>query len=89
MSRALGIDLLWRRRLARRVAAWSGIEAATVALDRWLVLAGTPNQASLPGTQQRHLLGSDLHPHGFYIQRLPDQLTGPLVEIGTVFGGSR
>ena len=51
----------------------------------WLAAAGTPNQASLLALSERSLLARIAALAVFYLQRLPDQLTGPIVEIGTVF----
>ena len=82
---ALGIDLLLRRRFATAFAAGLTSGALLLPWIGWLALAGTPNQASLLALNNDTFGDRIFTLAGFYMQRLPDQLTGPLVEIGTVF----
>ena len=84
-SGALGIDLLWRRHPSTAGATGLTWGALLLPWIGWLVLAATPNQASLLALNNDTFWDRIFTLTGFYMQRLPDQLTGPLVEIGTVF----
>jgi len=85
LAGALGIDLLLRRRWQTAVAA--GLTWGTLLLPwvAWLAVAGSPNQVSLLALNEESLRHRISALAVFYVQRLPDQLTGPIVEIGTVF----
>ncbi len=85
LAGALVIDLLLRRRWRAAVAAGLTCGALLLPWVGWLAAAGTPNQASLLALNEQSLLARIAALAVFYLQRLPDQLTGPLVEIGTVF----
>jgi hypothetical protein len=82
---ALGIDLLLRRRFTTAVAAGLTWGALLLPWIGWLVLAGTPNQVSLLALKNDSFGDRISALAIFYLQRLPDQLTGPFVEVGTVF----
>jgi hypothetical protein len=82
---AVGIDLLIRRRGPTALGAGLTMGALLLPWVGWLILAGAPNQASLLALNDQGLLNRITSLAIFYLQRLPDQLTGPLVEIGTVF----
>jgi hypothetical protein len=84
---AVNLDL-WLR--GRRVAAVSAGLVATIAIAPWLVWLALVHQGTQVELLAQGGLGSRLWQHAlFYIQRIPDQLTGPAVEIGTVFRNSR
>ncbi len=77
------IDLVTRRRW--REALTTGFLATIVVLPwaLWLVRVGHGTQ---PELLLRESLAALIRSQSlFYLQRIPDQLTGPLVEIGTVF----
>src|SRR6202021_989788 len=82
---AVGIDLFIRRRGPTVLGAGLTMGALLLPWVGWLILAGAPNQASLLALNDQGLLSRITSLAIFYLQRLPDQLTGPLVEIGTVF----
>jgi hypothetical protein len=82
---AAGIVLgLWSRG-ARRAALTAAAIASVVVLP-WLAwLAFTPRQTQVglfPGTRVLAVIAENSL---FYVRRLPDMVTGPFVEIGTVF----
>ena len=82
---AVGIDLLLRRRWPTAIAAgltWVGLLLPWVG---WLAFGGTPNQVNLLALHEQWFGDRISALAVFYLQRLPDQLTGPFVEIGTVF----
>jgi hypothetical protein len=85
LAAALGLDLLLRRRWSTVVAA--GLTSAALLLPwaGWLAVAGSPTQVSLLALNQASFGGRVAALALFYLQRLPDQLTGPIVEVGTVF----
>jgi hypothetical protein len=88
---AVVLDLVLRRRPrdAVLVAAMT-----TVLVSPWLVWLAT---AGLRGASQTALLGQGQegwlarigHLAVFYVERIPDQITGPLVEVATRFQASR
>ena len=84
---ALLLDLWLRDRHAAAASAGLVVVALILPWVAWLTVVGHDTQIRLLAEQglasrvARHLL--------FYLQRIPDQLTGPVVEIGTVFGHSR
>ncbi len=77
----------------RRWAAATACLATTVVLIApwllWLASIRTNTQAELIGRGPGGLAALIASQCLFYIQRLPDQLTGPIVEVGTVFARSR
>ncbi len=88
---AVVIDLAWRRRWL----AATGVTAATAVLVvpwlAWLAMMthGSPTQAGLfarAATLSTERLGEQVL---FYVQRIPDQVTGPFVEVATRFQSSR
>ena len=85
LAGAVAIDLLLRRRWPTAVTA--GLTWGILVLPwlGWLALAGTPNQVSLLSLNEGGISNRISALAVFYLQRLPDQLTGPLVEVGTVF----
>jgi len=85
LAGALGIDLRLRRRWRTAVAAGLTCGAVLLPWVGWLAAAGTPSQASLLALNEQSLGARVSALAVFYVQRLPDQLTGPIVEIGTVF----
>ena len=82
---AAGADLLLRRRFNTLVATGLTSSALVLPWVAWLVRAGSPNQASLLALNEQSFWERISALAVFYVQRLPDQLTGPFVEIGTVF----
>jgi Dolichyl-phosphate-mannose-protein mannosyltransferase len=85
LAAALGIDLILRRRWLTAGAAGLTWGALLLPWIGWLVLAGTPNQVSLLASNDESFWHRISALAIFYLQRLPDQLTGPFVEVGTVF----
>ena len=85
LAGALGIDLLLRRRWTTAVAAGLTWGALLLPWIGWLALAGTPNQVGLLALKDESFGNRISALALFYLQRLPDQLTGPFVEVGTVF----
>jgi hypothetical protein len=85
LAGALGIDLVLRRRWSTVAAAALTWAASLIPWAAWLAVASTPTQVSLLALNEERLAGRIAGLAVFYLQRLPDQLTGPIVEIGTVF----
>jgi hypothetical protein len=93
---ALGLALavvldLWIRRC--RMAAVTAFAVSVLLVSPWIVwsaLVGREQstQAGLLLRGAAAPIGSPLGQAVFYIQRIPDQLTGPLVEYATVIGRS-
>lgn len=86
LALAIVLDLWIRGR--RLAAAAAGMAVFLLALPwaAWLISIGRGTQ---PGLLAQGGLGERVVRQSlFYIQRLPDQLTGPVVEIGTVFRSS-
>jgi len=81
----LGIDLLLRRRWTTAVAAGLTWGALLLPWIGWLALAGTPNQVGLLALKNESFGNRISALALFYLHRLPDQLIGPFVEVGTVF----
>jgi hypothetical protein len=82
---ALAIDLLLRGRWKTAFAAGLTCGALLLPWVGWLAIARTPTQVSLLAVSDESFAGRVSAQVLFYLQRLPDQLTGPIVEIGTVF----
>jgi hypothetical protein len=80
---AAGLELLARRRWMTVLAAGSTAIVLILPWVGWLAIVRENTQASLVG--RGGLPGLIATQGRFYLQRLPDQLTGPFVEIGTVF----
>jgi hypothetical protein len=85
LAGALGIDLFLRRRWSTAVSAGLTSGALLIPWIGWLALAGTPNQVGLLALKDESFGNRISALALFYVQRLPDQLTGPFVEVGTVF----
>jgi hypothetical protein len=85
LALALLIDLALCRRWSTAVAA--GLTSAALLLPwaGWLAVASTPSQVSLLALNEESFGARIAALAIFYLERLPDQLTGPIVEIGTVF----
>jgi hypothetical protein len=86
LALAIGLDLLLRKRPAVGVAA-AFITAVLVApWVAWLVKVQHNTQVALltRGSLAERVAGNAL----FYLRRLPDALTGPFIEVATVFRGS-
>jgi hypothetical protein len=80
---AVMIDLLLRRRRPTAVAA--GLTCLLLLLP-WVVWLATVRENTQAGLLARDDMASRIVSQAvFYLQRLPDQLTGPVVEVGTVF----
>jgi hypothetical protein len=86
LALAVGLDLAIRGRWTTLGAA--GLTATVLVLPwvAWLAGVGRPSQAALlpRGGWAELVAGNAL----FYLRRLPDALTGPFVEVATVFGRS-
>jgi hypothetical protein len=85
LAGALGIDLFLRRRWLALVAAGLTWGALLLPWVRWLAVGRTPNQVSLLALKDESFGNRVSTLATFYFQRTPDQLTAPIVEIGTVF----
>ena len=86
LTAAVGIDLVARRRFADAAAAVGSAAFFVLPWVGWMATTGTAAE-----TQAGLLVGGDgtwterfVRQLVFYIQRIPDQLTGPFVEVGTV-----
>jgi hypothetical protein len=83
LALSAGLDLIARGRRAKAFTAWAVAAALALPWVGWLAAAPGGTQArlltegGLPARVARQSL--------FYAQRLPDLLTGPVVETGTVF----
>jgi hypothetical protein len=87
LALAAGLELLLRKRWSAALTA--GLVATLVVLP-WLAWMATAQRK----TQAEYFVEGRFDDRVerlavFYIQRLPDQLTGPIVEFGTVFRRSR
>jgi hypothetical protein len=83
---AIGLDLLRRRRWSSLGAAGLSAAALTLPWIAWSAASRRPTQLDLlVGDHLATLVARQLV---FYAQRIPDQLIGPVVEIGTVFANS-
>jgi hypothetical protein len=87
LALALAIPLLLARNWSAALRFGTGIAVMLAPWVGWLLLVGHGTQASL-------FVGGSLgervaHQALFYVQRVPDQITGPIVEVGTVFRTSR
>jgi Dolichyl-phosphate-mannose-protein mannosyltransferase len=83
------IELAARRRWSAAIACLSTTFVLIAPWLIWLASVRENTQAELIGRGPGGLgalIGSQCL---FYVQRLPDQLTGPIVEVGTVFARSR
>ncbi|HWE37400.1 MAG TPA: hypothetical protein VG406_12600, partial [Isosphaeraceae bacterium] len=83
LALAIGIDLGLRGR--RRSAATMGLVVAAILAPWafWMARVGQGTQVGLvPGEGLPRVLAENAW---FYTRRLPDQVTGPLVEVATVF----
>jgi hypothetical protein len=83
LALGVGCDLLLKRRLSTALAA--GLVAALAVLP-WLAWVLTVHE----NPQVSHFARNGLREHVeenvlFYMRRLPDMVTGPVVEVGTVF----
>lgn len=83
LALALVVDLLPRGLRSTAIAACLSFGVFMTPWVLWLVSVREHTQASLltPHGLPKRILTQSL----FYLQRLPDSLTGPFVEIGTVF----
>lgn len=86
LAPAIGLVLASRRRWDALGAAGLTATAAVLPWVAWLATVRRPTQVALlpRGGWSAVLAGNVL----FYIRRLPDALTGPFVEVATVFGRS-
>jgi len=85
LALAIGLDLLIRRRWLQALA--SGLTAGVLVLP-WIVwVAAVRHNTQIALLARGGLLGRVAGNLLFYMRRLPDQLSGPLVEVGTVFQG--
>jgi len=85
LAAALLLELALRRRPGAALAAGLGGAAVVAPWAAWLAAIRHGTQAGLLAQGG----GLDAGRVLFYVRRLPDALTGPLVEIATVFGRSR
>ena len=89
LALASGLALLWKGRTASAMAAGFTSTILIIPWVVWLVSVGDNTQAELIGKSQSGMAELVVSQAIFYAQRLPDQLTGPFVEIATVFTRSR
>lgn len=85
LALAVGLDLIARRKAGAAVAAGLTCLALISPWVAWLVSVREHTQAEL--FLQGGLMGRVAGQAWFYLLRLPDQLTGPFVEVATVFRG--
>lgn len=83
LALAVGVDLIWRGHRKRAILA--GLFAFVVVAPwlRWLAITRRPSQFDL--VPQSGILALIADQALFYIRRIPDQIIGPIVEVGTVF----
>jgi hypothetical protein len=86
LAAAVFLDLGLRRRWQAFWAALSTAGALVFPWVLWLASVGHDTQIGL--LADKSLAGRVSGQAIFYLQRLPDQITGPLVEVATVFGRS-
>jgi hypothetical protein len=87
LALAVGVELLLQRRTATALVA--GL-TAMVLVAPWVAWLASVRHNTQVGLLARGDLGARVAGNAlFYLLRLPDQLTGPFVEVGTVFGRSR
>lgn len=80
---AVVLHLLLRGRRREALVALLVAALMVVPWVGWIVLARRPSQIGLvPGNGLASLIGAQAL---FYLRRIPDQLVGPVVEVGTVF----
>ena len=87
LGSACGVDLLLRRRVSAAAAAGSAFLGLTAPWVAWVAAVPSPNQAGLLAVDRGTFAGRVAGLALFYVQRIPDQWTGPFVEVGTVFQG--
>jgi hypothetical protein len=86
LALASGWELILRRRRATVVAAMATV---AVLVAPWVIWLATVQHNTQVALLARGSLPARIASNAwFYVLRLPDQITGPLVEIGTVFGRS-
>ncbi len=85
LTAAIMIDLSWKQRRSTVFALFLTWLVLMVPWAVWIARAGTPNQAELIAEGDANLAKRVAAQSLFYMQRLPDQWTGPFVEVGTVF----
>ncbi len=87
---AIAIDQATRGRGRAAVVAAVVVALAAAPWVVWVVSFGAAggSQAELLTQGGRSVLGSLVDQGVFYVERIPDQLTGPFVEVATVFGRS-
>jgi hypothetical protein len=87
LALAVLLDLILRRRWpeAMAIAALSALLVSPWL--GWMVMVGSSGgtQASLLVQGESPLAQRVAHQFVFYVQRIPDQLTGPFIEVGTVY----
>ncbi len=83
LAPAIGIDLWMRRKGKMASVAWATMAVVVAPWAAWLVLVGRETQVEL--LPRNGLVGLVASQILFYVQRLPDQIVGPVVEVGTVF----
>jgi hypothetical protein len=83
VAAAVGVHLC----LQKRVVYWlTAVITASICLLPWVVwIATVQHNTQVELLVQPGLFARVIAQGFFYLQRLPDQLTGPVVEVGTVF----
>ncbi|MGE3822360.1 MAG: glycosyltransferase family 39 protein, partial [Isosphaeraceae bacterium] len=85
LALAVGLDLILKRRTATAIAA--GV-TCLVLVSPWVAWLGAVREHTQAELLVQGGLVERIAAQGwFYLQRLPDQLTGPFVEVATVFRG--
>ena len=85
LAAAVGLDLIWRRK-KKGLAALSVGGSFVLILAPWLVwLRSTPADNQLGLFPKGKIVSIIINNILFYMERIPDQLFGPLIEVGTVF----
>lgn len=83
LALAVGLDLIWKKRIGAAVVVISTTLAVILPWVGWMAWVGQRTQAEL--LVRGGLIGRVAGQARFYLERLPDSWTGPLVEIATVF----
>jgi 4-amino-4-deoxy-L-arabinose transferase-like glycosyltransferase len=83
LALAVIIDLFCQRRRSAAIAVGLGTAAVLLPWILWLLAVRHNTQAAL--LAQTGLVSRVAEQALFYVRRIPDQITGPIVEVGTVF----
>jgi Dolichyl-phosphate-mannose-protein mannosyltransferase len=86
LAAAVLVDLAMRRHWR---TFWAAVLATAAVIFPWILWLGVVHQNTQVGLlAEKNWAGQIPGQALFYVQRLPDQIVGPLVEVATVFGRS-